>query len=720
MLKHQRTQNRTKTRVWCRRKLSLAIVATIGAAAASVPLYAQDLEEIVVTAERREQNLQDVPISATVLNSDAMAQMGVKTVMDLQQVSPSLAINTYNRSTFINIRGVGLAQSTPTSVPGVAFYLDGTFIPHEFTIASSFYDIASIEVLRGPQGTLTGQNSTGGAVYVRSTAPEFGQWSGSVNQTLGNYDWTRTEGAVNIPMGDKVAMRVAGVVEKRDSFTRNIGPSPSQPGNVDFRGFRVAMAIQPTDSFSINLRHEDYLTDTDFNAIKNYDDVVTSDPFTIEEDAISLFNQDGYRSSAEFIYDFSNVRVRWLTSYQYGTYEDLTDGDRTATAPPSPAGPGRVSYGLTQIDSINHELNILSNDDGPLEWIVGAFYFDETNTVDVIRYTLGTVTPVLPATRTILVEGQTNSKSIFGQVGYQFNSDWKLDVGLRRSEDELAYDRARGSVPADVGIQDSSEVTGRIALNWTPSDDLMLYSSLSKGYKAGGVNLFATDPNFDPETNVVLEIGAKSTLMEGHLRLNGDVFFTKYNDIQVLGRNPGGFPLQENAGKAKSRGIELEALGVWGGVQINAGLSYLDAEFTERATLSNPLLVTLPPPLRFQDVMPGDDMPFSPKITANLGIQYNIELGDGGVLTPRLQGSYLDEQLSTPFPNVRTIVPSRTLFDARLTYESNSFWRLEGFVTNLSDKTYIASHVQNSSSSLGGIIYGAPRQYGVKATFSFD
>src|SRR5689334_2547167 len=114
------------------------------------------LEEVVVTAERREVSLQDVPASATVLNAESLAAQGVRSVIDIQQVAPSVAINTYNRSTFINIRGVGIGQSAPTSNPGVAYYIDGMFIPHEQFIAQSFFDIDSVEVLRGPQGTLTG------------------------------------------------------------------------------------------------------------------------------------------------------------------------------------------------------------------------------------------------------------------------------------------------------------------------------------------------------------------------------------------------------------------------------------------------------------------------------------------------------------------------------------------------------------------------------------
>ena len=168
-----------------RSRWAVAIAATL-ATTAHAQTEGTALEEIVVTAERRELNLQEVPASATVLTADALARQGIDNVIEIQQVAPAVAINTYNRSTFINIRGVGIAQSAPTSNPGVAFYIDGNFIPHEHFVAHSFYDIESIEVLRGPQGTLTGQNSTGGAVYVRTPTPSFDSVSGYVDVTGAN------------------------------------------------------------------------------------------------------------------------------------------------------------------------------------------------------------------------------------------------------------------------------------------------------------------------------------------------------------------------------------------------------------------------------------------------------------------------------------------------------------------------------------------------------
>src|SRR6188768_390955 len=284
----------------------LLATSPLALAQAGADAGSQVLEEVVVTAERREENLQNVPASATVLTAELLAAGGVDNVIDIQTVAPSVAINTYNRSTFINIRGVGIAQSAPTSNPGVAYYIDGMFIPHEQFIAQTFYDIESVEVLRGPQGTLTGQNSTGGAIYVRTPAPDFDSFSGYIDQTIADTDWYRTTAAVNIPAGEKFAMRLSGVYDERGSVTENIGPSPSDPGSGSDVAGRVAFSYRPTDSMKFDLRYEHLNRDTDYNAIKNRNDQVTSDPFTIEEDAISFLDQKADRVSLEARFDLSS------------------------------------------------------------------------------------------------------------------------------------------------------------------------------------------------------------------------------------------------------------------------------------------------------------------------------------------------------------------------------------------------------------------------------
>jgi len=726
MRKHEKASRRAH-----RTPVAAAVaVTTLGSAVALAQEHV--LEEVIVTAERRAVSLQDVPISATVLSGDMLASQGIDNIIEIQQVAPSVAINTYNRSTFINIRGVGIAQSAPTSSPGVAYYVDGVFIPHEQFIAQSFFDIESIEVLRGPQGTLTGQNSTGGAIYVRTPAPTTDRVYGSIDQTIADYDWYRTVAAANLPLTDKLAMRVSGIYDSRGSFTRNIGPSESEPGSGEDRALRVALRYQPTDAATFDLRYEYFKRETDNNAIKNRNDRETNEPFVIEEDAISFLNQDGYRASLEARIDLNDsVQLRALTSYFDAVTEDQGDGDRTATALPVPAElptsgantalyPGRVGYTRQELKTWVSEINLLSNNDGPLQWVVGAFYLDETTPVQVLRDNRNTV-DFIESTSTIDTEAVNRSASVFGQFEYRFSDAWSVDVGVRYSDDKQEYTRFLLPGPPPPGCfpcmttAESTQTTGRVGLKYRLSGDTLLYATASKGYKAGGVNL---DPRLDaygPETNKVAELGWKSTLADGRLRVNGALFYSDYEGIQLSALTPVSgtlLPNTLNAAPARIYGVEVEMTGQFGALGFNVGLSALDSEFTEDAMLTDSQTNTN------RLVPEGSIVPFAPELTLTAGVQYEIPLGQT-YLIPRLQVSYMDEQLATPFRYEATTVPSRTVTDLRLTWMATEQVQLEAFATNLFDKEYIAVQVQDASSALGGIIYGPPRQVGLRALIKF-
>ena len=686
------------------------------------------LDDIIVTAERRSQSLQQVPISATVLNAADIARKGVNDVADLQQIAPSVAINTFNRSTFINIRGVGIAQSAPTSNPGVAFYLDGALIPHEQFISQSFYDIASIEVLRGPQGTLTGQNSTGGAIYVRTAAPEFEKASGYLDGSYGNYGAFKLTGAVNVPLSDQFAIRIAGIHDQRNSFTTNIGPSPSDPGNLYLNAGRVSVAAKTVDEVLRAVLHIDYFNSrSDNNAVKRRNDTVSTDPFVIEEDARSFQNQHGTKGSGEVkIAVLPGVDFRTEVAYQDLYTVDQTDGDRSATALPRPpaTNTGRVSLVSTAINTFTGEMNLLSTGTRRFNWVIGGFYLDET--VDVLSQRDNNhTTDFVSSTSTFKTSAHNTTKSGFGQINWFFATPFEIVAGVRYSDDTQIYNRIipAGPVPlgaSTVGVEHSTKVTGKVGLNYH-FDKNLLYVTASQGYKAGGVNLTIGTPNFGPETNRVYEAGFKTQFIDNRLRVNGDVFYSNYKDIQ-LSSLLNGLPVTQNAAAGKSYGAELEVTGQFAALGLNAGASYLHARFDGSTCITD----TNSPgtdagcPTNLRLVPDGRVLPFAPTWTINAGIQYAVNLGeDGRSLTPRVQWSHLGQQVATPFPSFNTIVPSHDVFDARLTLQISRAYTIEGFVSNFTNRIYIASQIQNSSSADGGSIYGAPRTFGIRGIAKF-
>jgi len=715
--------------------LSFAAPAAMAQDNAPQAADATGLDVIVVTAERREQNLQDVPISATVLTGEDLDRKGVVNLNDIQQVAPSIAINTFNRSTFVNIRGVGIAQSAPTSSPGVAYYIDGQLIPHEQFIGHSFYDIGTIEVLRGPQGTLTGQTSTGGAIYVRTPEPQFNENFGSADFTVANYNRYRGVLAANIG-GENIALRIAAVHDERDSFSKNVAANAqSHPGNVNLDAIRANLRVQAADGrLNINLRGEYFDNQTDNNAVKNRSDLtgtdpVLRDPFKISEDARSYLDQEGYRISGEVRYDISDdIQVRTLVSWQDGDTRDQTDGDRSSTALPRP-GPGRVSRAVTTFETLMAEFNLLSTGDGPLQWVIGGFILDEKVPVAINRDNNSTI-DFVSSNSDIIATAHNNSESIFGQVNFFATDMIELVAGARYSWDKQNYIRYAlpgppRTYPITTDPQKSSTLTGKLGIN-VHLDNTLLYASASKGFKAGGVNLDPALGNFGPETNFVYELGFKTELLDNQIRINGDVFYSDYKDIQLaslVAVGPVLLPQTQNAAKGEAWGGELEVTAQFGGFGANLGIGYLDAQFAgDNICINNtnspvgdfPAPTPNPCTAGNTYIPNGSVLPYSPEWTINAGVQYEFPLSDEISLSPRVQWSHIDTQYVTPFLSDLTIVPSRDVFDARLTLNIGDRYQVEAFANNFTDETYIATQIQNSSSADGGILYGAPRTYGLR------
>ena len=323
----------------------------------------------------------------------------------------------------------------------------------------------------------------------------------------------------------------------------------------------------------------------------------------------------------------------------------------------------------------------------------------------------------------IITEAANSSESLFGQVNYFVDDQFEVLVGARYSWDKQVYTRfavpGAGFTLPFVSEATSDKLTGKVGLNYHFGDNGMVYVSASRGYKAGGVNLTPNTPNFLPEQNTVYEAGFKTELIDRHLRLNGAVFMSDYEDIQ-LSSLVGGLPVTQNALGGEAIGAELEATAQFGAFQANAGVGYLNAEFSNSACISDTNLPGTDPgcPTNLRFVPEGATLPFSPEWTINAGAQYTFLTGNIEI-TPRVQWSHLSSQIATPFPSMNTIVPGRDVFDARVTLDFGTRYKLEAFANNLFDETYIASQIQNSSSADGGIIYGAPRTVGLRVRVEF-
>ncbi|HWW20080.1 MAG TPA: TonB-dependent receptor, partial [Steroidobacteraceae bacterium] len=631
------------------------------------------LTEVTITAEKKSENLQTTSVSATVRNGEELKEEGVLNIQDLQLETPGLTIQPpLSSETFINIRGVGIQQTNPASSNGVAFYVDGQAIPSLIDTVDTFYDIQDVEVLRGPQGTLVGSNSDGGAIFVNSVQPSFDALKGYLEQTFGNYNDRRTEGAVNLPLSDMFAARVAFVYETRDSFTTNLGAQASspiaaaagfpgaqnQPGNINFNAVRAQLAFRPNEDFEYTLRYEPYSSRTDGFAVKPdeaaigplgaYFKVPTTrfaDPtaaaiqnqaFTIDYDRNQYYNISGQRSTGTGIWHMTpDVELRSVSSYQSGYESDLTDVDASSA-------PADV-YLVRRADfrTFTQEFNLLSTGPGPLQWVVGAYYLNSRGPLS-LQFVNGGGGPLS------VISYHTNVAG-FASATYQFTDQWSFTLGGRYSHDNQPFhELGHLPIPNEVFKTTASEPTGTAKINFQATADTLIYASVSTGYKAGGVNLqippIITPPPFKPEKNVVEELGLKTTTLNGHLRFDGDVFNSHYTDFQVqetivANPAPGVFipaPYTQNAGSARIWGAEAEFTGAFDQLQANFGASYLNAKTSGTFTFTGPTGIPY-------QIPSGTDVPYAPDWTITAGVQYGLPLASG-VLTPRLQYQYQASQ----------------------------------------------------------------------------
>jgi iron complex outermembrane receptor protein len=323
---------------------AISLAATAHAQTASEQGASGDtLEDVVITAEKRSEDLQKVPISATVVTAADLAVKNINTIQDLGNIAPGVSVQPQSTGeSFINIRGVGVQATSPTSSNGVVFYVDSQYIPDNFTNLFSLFDIGSVQILRGPQGTLVGVNATGGAILVSTAQPQLNDTSGYYTQTIGNYSDFKEEGAINLPISDTLAMRAAFVSETQDSFTKNLGSGVpgsfnlDAPGNVDTQAVRLQLLWQPFDALSVTARLEKFQSRTDGPALKPIANPATdpfsaglqNQPYVVAYSQPTFFNVFGERGSAEIKWDITpGIQLRSVTSIQDGREQDSEDFD---------------------------------------------------------------------------------------------------------------------------------------------------------------------------------------------------------------------------------------------------------------------------------------------------------------------------------------------------------------------------------------------------------
>ncbi|MEO8115112.1 MAG: TonB-dependent receptor, partial [Phenylobacterium sp.] len=523
------------------------------------------VQELVVTAERRTTNLQTTPIAATVLSGAALDQKGVLTVEQLQFAMPGVTVNNFGQGNDFNIRGIGKAEHNSQTTTGVITYRDGVATFPGYFQGEPYFDIARVEVLRGPQGTFVGQNATGGAVFITSQDPIIGgEHHGYLAGQVGNYNDIAAQGAVNLPLSDTFGARVAFNTERRDSFYEITGPGSNNPG-VGTGSLRLGLLWKPTDALSVLWKTDyNYL---DFGGYPADPVLATNDPFHLTANFPSKALDRFVRNSLKIDYVMPDgITFRSISGFQKGNTAYQTDLDGTST--------GNSSFG----DSVNEttwsqEVNLISPGEGPISWILGAYL--QTDILDFLPGQFFIGNPAGSDATTYSLEG-TNPKQMmagFGQATFKLPAGFELQVGARYSDARTTNHvsvRQFGTPIRDDQTVKFANASGKVSLNWTIDPHNFVYAFVATGFRPGGLNVpvgLGIPAPFGSEKVTEYEIGWKAGFLDGHLRTQLNAYYNHYENFQVTIGYPAfpTFGFEVNVpNPTKIYGMEAQAEAVFG------------------------------------------------------------------------------------------------------------------------------------------------------------
>ena len=765
----------------------------LAASASSLPAmaYAQDAEqapveetatdsglnEIVVTARRREENLQDVPIAVTAFTTKTLAEKGITDRTSLADNTPSLfTINGgYPREfAFFALRGQGPAFG---STPGVVNYF--AEVPNSVNIdgrVGSYYDLANVQVLAGPQGTLFGRNATGGNILFEPVKPQD-RFEGYVRAQYGNYNDRRIEGALNTPIvPGKVLLRIAGEVGRRDGYTKDVGPyfTGKDYDNLSYESFRIGLTLRPVDGVELYTvaRYYDSHNNGGGTVLAAFNPAAGVDagpPFgflpvlAFYPGMATAVADQAARGPREVAYDLNqfsespywqvvnqatidltdDLKLRNIISYSELKTRYGYDYDATAfpisgqTSQVNPANPGLFTGGIVPTLAptyFTEELQLQGTAfNRALAFTVGGFL--DRQKVDgpagIAEYTFFPFGTLLP-TASAIFDQRNSSEAIFGQATLEMGSvapaleGLSLTGGLRYTWEHSFVSQTIFAPPAVEGSVDDSYLSYTATIDYDVTDDMHVYVTARDAYKSGGVNgpVPAGSPFrfYAPEKLSDIEIGLKSRFNLGAVegRLNVAAYRGIYDNIQrtttELVEVPGGaVPLNvtRSAAKGKIEGVEINtALVPFTGLTLNASYSYINARYTEVADASAGA------------ILDGSPFPYTPKHKFSLGANYATSLGTTGDLEAGI--NYVRQsKASTAQTNASyyRFLPAYGLLNASIDLRNvgGSGFDVGVFANNVTDKEVPVGVLDQYVGSTGtvGLTYNEPRMYGIRVGYRF-
>ena len=708
---------------------------------------ARQLEEIVVIARKVEESLQQTPIAISAYSRETLREIGVETLSSISTTTPNLQLQrgAGGDSTLVAcMRGMCRTDDIITEEPMVGTYVDGFYISRMQGAFFDLLDVQQIEVLRGPQGTLFGKNTVGGAINIRTVRPgdEFG---GHVEGTVGSDSLYGGKLSVNVPITDGLSGRVSYSKQERDGLIDN--STFSDLNDKDYQAARIALAADLGENFSADYTFDWFDADQTPNGwqptlIEAGLDVVfpgissTSDPGLDQNVSTPEEVYD------EFEQDFHGLTLTWEVG-QLGAIDDFTiksltgyrqtdlSSFRTSIPYYFISGPLDQSY-----DFFTEEVQFLGTAlDGKLN-IVSGIFFSSDDGEYTLQQQFGSAVP----NTVISLDTETDTWAVFAELSYQFNDCWKASLGGRYTDEKkevdssIFYPSTGDTLPvsdlAPTNEFDTDNFAPRVTISYEASDDMLLYASYSIGFKSGGLNGRATNVQnfsvYDDAEATSYEVGVKADLLDNRLRINLAAFYQELDDwqVQVNSIDPVTFTFLsriENAASANMSGVELEGtLVLTDSFQVSGTLGWLDSEYDSYMSQD---FATLEP----IDVADDYEFQFSPEWTGSVSARYERDLGDIGTLMGRVDWAYVGDQYFQVVPSPLIEGEDYTLIDARLELRRimGSGVTVSLWGKNLGDEEYrtggfdVPTFGINPPDGLYANSWGSTRTWGVDLRYEF-
>jgi len=720
-----------KTRMFLFVSMSTALIGVGSAQAVNAETSDENtgvLEEVIVTARKISENLQEVPVAINAMNAETVREMDIRLLQDVLDLTPGAMHYEYSKTEqTYTIRGVGSPAEGAAGDSSVLFMEDGEVISRDFMRSAKMYDVDRVEVLRGPQGTTYGRNAVGGVIHIINKRPQH-ELERSATFIAGNYDYYSVDGVLNSGLSDTTAARLSVHYDQRDGYTTNLADGK----DIDYQeniGVRAQILFTPSESLEIlakaTYEHDD---DGPFPR-KTYDPTIpyespffpgvyyleeSPDPWTVNNstDPQPGLDRTVWSLGLDVNWNLGSMDLISLTRYR--------DGD-SAEAVDTFGSPDRIvfSYPINEADVFSQELRLeQANPGSNYRWVAGFYYLSEDAYRNENRELLTEVggAPYPAATLWYDYEWADNeSLGVFGEVEYDFSEKTRVAVGLRYSRDKKDFDIEHSlDGPLFFLIVDENPViahglsktwnatTGRLALTHDIAETSMVYGSVSTGYKAGGYGtqpptLEAATTPYNEENVVNYEIGAKAEWLDRRLRTNIALFRMDHDDIQTQDFAPSGAVVYGNAGKAKTSGVEVE----------------IQAAVTENFTVAGSF-ADYSGKYKTEDLA---DQNFAnmPEWTANLSGILDTPLSSGALLRFRVdyrgRSEIWHDKENDPLFGIQ---PAVDIINSRISYLSaDGHWEIALWGRNLTEEAEVININAQGIQSQRTVCYGPPRTYGL-------